>query len=112
MPFGPPPILSDIKTELKEYIVYPERLPIHQLNKVQQYWERDLQVLSLLEADLAPIGTTLRYDRDPITGCIGDIQEVCAQDMGKTVRNSMSMSRAPGPVAEAVTGILFYYSKS
>lgn len=106
MPFGPPPILPDIKEELKEYIVYPEKLPIHQLDKVQQYWEREPQLLSLLKADLAPSGTTLRYERDPITGRIGDIEEVCVQSVGETVRNSMSMSRAPGPAAEGIKGIL------
>ncbi|XP_014209081.1 helicase SKI2W [Copidosoma floridanum] len=104
MPFGPPPILPDIKTELREYIVYPEKLPIHQIDNVQQYWERQPQLLSLLKADLAPVGTTLKYERDPITGCIGDIQEVCLQNIGESVRNSMSMSRAPGPAVEGVRG--------
>ena len=105
LPYGPPPILPDIKNELKEYIVFPEKLPIHQLDKVQQYWEREPQIFSLLKADLAPAGTTLKYDRDPITGRIGELQEVSLQNIGATVRNSMSMSRAPGPAAEGVKGI-------
>ncbi|KAJ8672979.1 hypothetical protein QAD02_004240 [Eretmocerus hayati] len=104
MPFGPPPILPDIRAELKEYIVQPERLPIHQLDKIQQYWERERNILSLLEADLSPAGTTLKYERDPITGRIGDIQEVFVDNVGQTVRNSMSMSRAPGPATEDIKG--------
>ncbi|XP_058790896.1 superkiller complex protein 2 isoform X2 [Phymastichus coffea] len=104
MPFGPPPILSDIKTELKEYIVYPEKLPIHQLDRVQQYWDRNPDVLLLLHTDLAPAGTTLKYERDPITGCLGELQEVDIESVGQNVRNSMSMSRAPGPAIEGVKG--------
>lgn len=104
MPFGPPPILPDIKAELKEYIVHPDKLPIHQLDNVQQYWDRERNILSLLRADLAPCGTTLKYERDPITGVIGDIQEVQINSVGETVRNSLSMTRAPGPAAEGVKG--------
>ncbi|CAB0043711.1 unnamed protein product [Trichogramma brassicae] len=104
MPFGPPPILIGIKEELKEYIVHPEKLPIHQLDKVQQYWNRTPNISTLLKSDLAPIGTTLKYERDPFTGSIGQIQEVTIQNIGETVRNSMSMSRAPGPVIENVKG--------
>lgn len=104
MPFGPPPILPEIKAELKEYIVHLDQLPIHQLNKVQQYWDRKRNILSLLKADLAPSGTTLKYERNPVTGVIGDIKEVCINSVGETVRNSLSMSRAPGPAAEGVKG--------
>ncbi|OXU24095.1 hypothetical protein TSAR_004469 [Trichomalopsis sarcophagae] len=104
LPFGPPPILPDIRTELKEYIVNPEKLAIHQVDKVQQYWERKPKILSLLEANLTPLGTTLKYERDPITGHIGEIQEVMMQNIGETVRNSMSMARAPGPISEGVKG--------
>ncbi|KMR05009.1 helicase ski2w [Lasius niger] len=69
---GPPPIWPDIKLELREYIECPERLPIHQLDNAQCYWSRKPNVCSLLEFDLAPINTTLRFDRDPITGKIGN----------------------------------------
>lgn len=104
MPFGPPPILPDIKSELKEYIVYPEKLPIHQLDRVQQYWDREPNISSLLHVDLAPAGTTLKYERDPITGCLGELQEFSVENVGQNVRNSMSMSRAPGPPMEGVKG--------
>jgi antiviral helicase SKI2 len=105
MPFGPPPILPDIKTELEEYIVYPEKLPIHQLNKVQQYWDREPDILTLLKTDVSPVGTDIKFERDPVTCRTGNVQEVCIQHIGKTVRNSMSMSRAPGPVTEDIKGI-------
>ncbi|XP_011639222.1 helicase SKI2W [Pogonomyrmex barbatus] len=100
----PPPIWPDIRSELREYIECPERLPIHQLDNTQCYWLRKSNVLSLLEFDLAPINTTLKFDRDPITGKIGEIQESVLQGAGETARNSMSMTRAPGPLTDGVRG--------
>lgn len=106
MPFGPPPILSEIKDELREYIECPERLPIHQVENVQLHWPRTPNILSLLEYDLSPVGTTLKYDRDPITGCITQMREDILQGAGENAKNSMSMSRAPGPPMEGVQGNL------
>ncbi|XP_070172311.1 superkiller complex protein 2 isoform X1 [Polyergus mexicanus] len=100
----PPPIWPDIKLELRDYIECPERLPIHQLDSAQCYWSRKPNVCSLLEFDLAPIDTTLKFDRDPITGKIGEMQEIVLQGAGETARNSMSMTRAPGPLTDGVRG--------
>jgi len=74
------------------------------LDNTQCYWEREEDILSLLEHDLAPIGTTLKFDRDPLTGKIGKMQEIVLQGAGETARNSMSMSRAPGPLTDGVRG--------
>ncbi|XP_070172313.1 superkiller complex protein 2 isoform X2 [Polyergus mexicanus] len=101
----PPPIWPDIKLELRDYIECPERLPIHQLDSAQCYWSRKPNVCSLLEFDLAPIDTTLKFDRDPITGKIGEMQEIVLQGAGETARNSMSMTRAPGPLTDGVRDI-------
>jgi antiviral helicase SKI2 len=76
------------------------------LDNAQCYWQREVDVLSLLEYDLAPIGTTLKFDRDPLTGKIGKMQEIVLQGAGETARNSMSMSRAPGPLTDGVRGAL------
>ncbi|XP_014467951.1 PREDICTED: helicase SKI2W [Dinoponera quadriceps] len=100
----PPPIWPDIELEMRGYIENPERLPIHQLDNVQCYWPRKPNILSLLEYDLAPIGTTLKFDRDPITGKIGEMQEIVLLGAGETARNSMSMTRAPGPLMDGVRG--------
>jgi len=86
--------------------VCPEQLPIHQLDNTQCYWQREVDVLSLLEHDLAPIGTTLKFERDSLTGEIGKMQEIVLQGAGETARNSMSMSRAPGPLTDGVRGAL------
>ncbi|XP_057338709.1 SKI2 subunit of superkiller complex protein [Microplitis mediator] len=101
---GPPPILSDIRDELCEYIECPEKLPIHQVENVQLYWPREPDILSLLEYDLSPVGTVLKYDRDPITGRITHMREDVLQGAGENAKNSMSMSRAPGPPMEGVQG--------
>lgn len=105
----PPPIWPDIRSELREYIECPERLPIHQLDNTQCYWPRKADILSLLEFDLAPVNTTLKFDRDPVTGKIGEIQEIYLQGAGETARNSMSMTRAPASLTDGVRGILILY---
>ncbi|XP_043272709.1 helicase SKI2W [Venturia canescens] len=104
LPFGPPPIFSEIEDELREYIECPERLPIHQVENVQAYWPREPDILALIDYDLSPVGTTLKFDRDPITGKISNMREDTLQGAGETARNSMSMSRAPGPPTEGVQG--------
>ncbi|XP_063988290.1 superkiller complex protein 2 [Diachasmimorpha longicaudata] len=104
LPLGPPPILLDIRDELKEYIECPERLPIHQVENVQLYWPREPEILALLEFDLSPVGTTLKFDRDPITGQICEMREDVLQGAGENAKNSMSMTRAPGPPMEGVQG--------
>ncbi|CAD6226876.1 GSCOCG00005957001-RA-CDS [Cotesia congregata] len=101
---GAPPILPDIKDELCEYIECPEKLPIHQVENVQLYWPREPNILSLLEYDLSPLGTVLKYDRDPITGRITHMREDVLLGAGENAKNSMSMSRAPGPPMEGVQG--------
>uniref|UniRef100_A0A6V7L8X4 Helicase ATP-binding domain-containing protein n=1 Tax=Bracon brevicornis TaxID=1563983 RepID=A0A6V7L8X4_9HYME len=104
MPFGPPPILPDIREELKEYIQCPEKLPIHQVENVQLYWPREPKPLAILEFDLSPLATTLKFDRDPITGRICRMREDVLQGAGENAKNSMSMTRAPGPPMEGVQG--------
>lgn len=76
------------------------------MDNTQCYWPRKADVLSLLEFDLAPINTTLKFDRDPITGKIGEIQEIYLHGAGETARNSMSMTRAPGSLLDGVRGTL------
>ncbi|XP_017891371.1 helicase SKI2W [Ceratina calcarata] len=95
--FDLPPIWPDIRTELKEYIECLDNLPIYHLDNAQCYWSRKTDILSLLDCDLAPLGTTLKFDRDPVTGQLGKMHEVLVRSAGENSRNSMSMTRAPGP---------------
>ncbi|XP_033217646.1 helicase SKI2W isoform X2 [Belonocnema kinseyi] len=104
MLFGPPPILPDIKAELKKYVECPDKLPIHQLENIQCYWPRELDNVAILNYNLASVGHSLKFKRDPITGKIGEMLEVDLRSTGETARNSMSMMRAPGPSAEGVRG--------
>lgn len=104
LPFGAPPILPSFEEELKNLIECPEKLPIHQLDNVQCYWPRKYELQQLLNHDLAPIGTTIKFCRDPITGTIGDVHEINLPGVGKTSKNSMSMDRAPGPPCDGVRG--------
>lgn len=100
-----PPIWTDIRTELREHIECLDNLPMYHLNSTQCYWPRKPDVLSLLDCDLAPLGTTLKFDRDPVTGKLGEMHEVPSKSAGETARNSMSMTRAPGPASDNIRGI-------
>lgn len=44
-----------------------------------------------------------------MTGKISEMQEIVLQGAGETARNSMSMTRAPGPLTDGVRGILILY---
>ncbi|XP_069681721.1 superkiller complex protein 2 [Periplaneta americana] len=104
LPFGPPPVLPDVEKQLKEYLLCPDRLPIHDYEQAQKYWPRERNPCSLYHFDVAPLGTTLKVDRDPTTGKLLQFREVPVDDMGQTAKNSMSLRRAPGPPSEAVRG--------
>lgn len=78
---------------------------MYHLNNAQCYWPRKLDILSCLNCDIAPLGTTLKFDRDPVTGKLGKMHEVPLKSAGETARNSMSMTRAPGPPSDNIRGI-------
>ncbi|KAI4466930.1 atp-dependent rna and dna helicase [Holotrichia oblita] len=100
----PPPILPDIEEQLREYIVCTERLPIHEYERNQEFWPRKRDITSLFEWTDSPLCSTLRISRDPLTGKILDFIEVPIKGAGANARNSMSLSRAPGPPTETVRG--------
>lgn len=59
----PPPILPDIEEELKQYLICPERLPIHEYERNQEYWPRTPSIPSLLNYELSPLSTTLKVTK-------------------------------------------------
>ncbi|XP_076299496.1 superkiller complex helicase subunit twister isoform X1 [Lasioglossum baleicum] len=99
-----PPIWPDIKTELREYVVCLDNFPIYQLDNAQCYWPRQPNILSLLDFDIAPVSSTLKFDCDPISGKREKMYEVALKSAGETSKNSMSMTRAPGPASECIRG--------
>ncbi|XP_078035689.1 superkiller complex helicase subunit twister [Augochlora pura] len=103
-PLELPPIWPDIKTELKEYIVCLDNLPIYQLDNAQCYWPRKPNILSLLDSDISPLGSTLKFECDSINGKCEKMCEVALKSAGENARNSMSMTRAPGPAVESIRG--------
>lgn len=63
MPFGSPPILPDIKDQLKEYLLHPDRLPIHDYERCQQFWPREPDINDLFFFENSPLATTLKVSR-------------------------------------------------
>nr|CAD7444208.1 unnamed protein product [Timema bartmani] len=104
LPFGPPPVLPDVQKQLKEYLLCPDRLPIHDYEHAQQFWPRESNPRSLYHCDVSSSETVLKFDRDPSTGQLLDFREVYLSDVGTTAKNSMSLTRAPGPMSEATRG--------
>ncbi|XP_076346789.1 superkiller complex helicase subunit twister isoform X1 [Tachypleus tridentatus] len=104
LPFGPPPLLLDFKTQLLEFLDCAEKLPIHHVDHVQKFIPRKPNIASLYSLDLEPLQTSLQVDRDPTTGQLLGFKEVKTEEQGATAKNSMSLQRAPGPPSEAVRG--------
>lgn len=96
LPFGAPPILSDLKTKVQNYLENPQLLPIHDLEMVQQFWKSELKPRQLCREQIAPTPTTLLVERDHCTGSLSEIIEVIAPHAGMTNKNSMSLQRLPG----------------
>lgn len=95
LPFGAPPILMELKTQVQNYLENPEMLPIHDLKVVQQFWKHETDIHQLYKADIAPTPTTLLVKRDN-NGKMADIVEVLTPHAGMTNKTSMSLQRTPG----------------
>ncbi|XP_063895798.1 superkiller complex protein 2 isoform X2 [Helicoverpa armigera] len=102
--FKLPPIFEDLNERVKEYLLKPERLSIHQWERSQSHWHRESNVDSLFIHDADDFGpdTTLEVVRDPITGEITGLEEVSIPV--EDDEDSLSMSRAPLPPSLATRG--------
>ena len=67
LPCGLPPILPSINEKIERYLDTPDLLPMHNDEPIR-FWNRIPQPKRLLFADIAPLSTTLKVDRDPSTG--------------------------------------------
>lgn len=103
LPFGAPPILMELKSQVQNYLENPEMLPIHDLEMVQQYWKHETDVHQLCKAEIAPTPTTLFVKRDN-KGEMTQIVEVLTPHAGMTNKTSMSLQRTPGPPSEWIRG--------
>lgn len=70
---GPPPILPSLEERLESYLLSPEELPIHadhfdEIPAHLAFWDRLPNPERVLNMDTAPMGTTLKVQRDLATG--------------------------------------------
>ncbi|KAF9405403.1 hypothetical protein HW555_013843 [Spodoptera exigua] len=102
--FKLPPIFEDLNERVKEYLLKPERLSIHQWERSQSNWHRESNVDSLFIHDDDDFGpdTTLEVVRDPLTGEITGLEEVSIPV--EDDEDNLSMSRAPLPPSLATRG--------
>ncbi|KAJ8373170.1 hypothetical protein AAFF_G00270760 [Aldrovandia affinis] len=100
LPHGLPPIGPDLQTEVEtRFLRDPGWLPIHNTDSAFQKFlklaQRDRQVDSLLHCIVAPLHSGLSVVRDPTTGLLLDFAEVMLEDTGLSLKNSLSLQRAP-----------------
>lgn len=96
LPFGVPPILSDIKSKIQDFLENPQLLPLHDLDRVQQFWKPECNPHFLCQIEAAPTPTTIYVERDLISGGPDKAVEIAIPQAGMSNKTSMSLQRAPG----------------
>lgn len=96
LPYGAPPILLEMRSEVQNYLENPQLLPIHDLEMVQQSWKHDINIKQLCQASVAATPTTLLVERDFNTELLTEVVEIITPHAGMTNKTSMSLQRIPG----------------
>jgi len=99
-----PPLLPSLASQLEEYLLHPELLPLHDTPPAVRFPKRKPDPLALLHVRPAPRDLVLKVVRDPATGEVQDFVERRVKGAGTTARNSSSLQRAPGPPEETTRG--------
>lgn len=92
LPFGAPPILPRLKSQVQFFLENPQLLPIHDLERVQQHWKEEADIKQICRADIAPTPTTLLVS----SNAPNDIHEILIPHSEMNNRTSMSLQRTPG----------------
>ena len=85
-----------MKSKIQDYLENPQFLPLHDLDRVQQFWKPECDSHLLCQADVAPTTTTIYVERDLISGGSDRIIEMEIPQAGMSNKTSMSLQRAPG----------------
>ncbi|XP_067829841.1 helicase SKI2W, partial [Heptranchias perlo] len=105
LPYGLPPYALDLITEAEQHFLSdPAKLPLHHFETSQKVWPREKCVDSLFHVDVTPVHSTLKVERNRTTGELLGYKEVLLDDTGLSTKNSLSLQRPPGPLAESVRG--------
>ena len=101
IPFGAPPVLPRLQSQVQYFLENPQLLPIHDLELVQQHWKKDVDTKQICKVDALPPPTMLLIGRDPVTGVMSDLDEILVPHAGMTNKTSMSMLRTPGRLSDS-----------
>ncbi|XP_071485976.1 superkiller complex protein 2-like [Diadema antillarum] len=104
LPFGLPPIFQDLPERVNAFLNCPEKLSIHDVYSAQRKLPRKSTPANLYNVSLCPLQTTLQVERNAVTGELLGYKEVPVEDTSATAKNSLSLTRQPGPLSEAVRG--------
>ncbi|XP_041481057.1 helicase SKI2W-like [Lytechinus variegatus] len=104
LPFGLPPVIHDLPQRIDDFLNCPNQLPVHDVNKGQRKLARLANPANLYSVSLSTLQTTLQVERNATTGQLLGYKEVFIGDTCGTAKNSLSLTRQPGPLSEAIQG--------
>jgi len=104
LPLGLPPVLPDQREQLEEYLIHPEKLPVHDYKRAQRFIPREPRLDSLFTIGVCNLTTNIVVERDPSSGKLRGYKEDFLPDVGATPKNSTSLRRPPGPPDQGVKG--------
>ena len=93
-------------TNIEQYLLQPELLPIHDTGPAQQHWRRTPEPMNILHTEVCGRQHAITVVRDPCTGEVRDFveQRLAMGDTGTTAKNSSSMKRALAPPDSSFRG--------
>ena len=93
-------------TNVEQYLLQPELLPIHDTGPAQQHWRRTPEPMNILHTEVCGRQHAITVVRDPCTGEVRDFveQRLAMGDTGTTAKNSSSMKRALAPPDSSFRG--------
>ncbi|XP_074653939.1 superkiller complex protein 2-like isoform X2 [Tubulanus polymorphus] len=108
LPLENPPDLLPLDTELEKELIEKllrlDHLPLFDLDRCQHFIPRVPNPDNLLHCDVTPLQTTLKVNRNRTTGEILGFREELLPEIGNTSKNSTSLKRAPGALADGLRG--------
>ncbi|RUP46090.1 hypothetical protein BC936DRAFT_147369 [Jimgerdemannia flammicorona] len=102
---GTPLSNEQIKLDLEQRFLIPKTsFPKEWLARCQQYWHREPDLSNLYYTELSRPRTTLDIIRRGARGEVAGYREVTVPDASLTAKNSTSLRRDPGSMADFVRG--------
>lgn len=100
--------IEDNAERIKNYVLQPQCELFEKISK-PNYYPRPVCFDRLFEIPQVPDNTDLFARRDAQSGKIIDFVEETIKDAGATAKNSVSLTRQPGPIEQQTRGNALNY---